>query len=292
MKKMEKIKKNKNTLFLTFNLLLSLLTMSLVLLVITRMLGNDTNNVSLFLGFALVAQALTQGIAFSILKNKKDRLRIVIVGIIYVIAAIFGFFARENYVLFYISTFLTTMAMAVNQLLSITKEKTKKGMITNLLLGIVLLGLGAATLFTMKENHSIYIPLVTALLLLFSSIRRILLPSLKYEKVMLLLNILVKTHTFDVLICLLAFIIAFSFMFPMVEENITSFWDAMWYCFTVVTTIGFGDFYATSVVGRILTVVLGIYGIVVVAILTSVIVNFYTEVSAKEKNNKPKDYIE
>ena len=47
------------------------------------------------------------------------------VGIIYIIAAIFGFFARENYVLFYISTFLTTMAMAVNQLLSITKEKTK-----------------------------------------------------------------------------------------------------------------------------------------------------------------------
>ncbi len=80
-------------------------------------------------------------------------------------------------------------------------------------------------------------------------------------------------------------------MFPMVETDITNFWDAMWYCFTVITTIGFGDFAAKSAVGRILTVILGIYGIVVVAILTSVIVNFYTEVSAKDKE-KSKEYIE
>jgi hypothetical protein len=167
------------------------------------------------------------------------------------------------------------------------KESLKK----DILLGIVLLGLGVAVIATINQVDAIYIILVASILLLLSSLRRLLLPSLKYDKVMLLLDILVKTHTFDVLICLIAFIIAFSFMFPMVEENITNFWDAMWYCFTVITTIGFGDFYATSVVGRILTVILGIYGIVVVAILTSVIVNFYTEVSAKERN-KPKDYIE
>ena len=74
-------------------------------------------------------------------------------------------------------------------------------------------------------------------------------------------------------------------MFPMVEPTITTFWDGMWYSFAVVTTIGFGDFAATTLVGRILTVVLGIYGIVVVAIMTSVIVNFYNAVSAKEKTS-------
>ena len=126
--------------------------------------------------------------------------------------------------------------------------------------------------------------------MLFSSLRRLLLPSLKYEKMKLLLNILVKTHAFDALVGLMAFIIAFSFMIPVVEPNITNFWDAMWYCFTVVTTIGFGDFYAETVVGRILTVVLGIYGIVVVAILTSVVVNFYNEVS-KDKD-KSDDFLE
>lgn len=40
--------------------------------------------------------------------------------------------------------------------------------------------------------------------------------------------------------------------------------------------------------GRILTVILGIYGIVV-AIITSVVVNFYNEVSSKAK---ARDFIE
>ena len=46
---------------------------------------------------------------------------------------------------------------------------------------------------------------------------------------------------------------------------------------SIVTTTGFGDFAATTTVGRVLSVVLGIYGIVAVAILTSIIVNFYNE---------------
>lgn len=44
-----------------------------------------------------------------------------------------------------------------------------------------------------------------------------------------------------------------------------------------MTTIGFGDMTATSTIGRILPVILGIYGIVVVALITSIIVNFYGE---------------
>jgi predicted lysophospholipase L1 biosynthesis ABC-type transport system permease subunit len=104
-----------------------------------------------------------------------------------------------------------------------------------------------------------------------------------YNKSTKLSKCLNNWSTFLVLFCLLAFIIAFSFILPAVEPTITNFWDAMWYCFAVITTIGFGDFYATTLIGRVLTVILGIYGIVVVAILTSVVVNFYNEVSSKEK---------
>ena len=46
----------------------------------------------------------------------------------------------------------------------------------------------------------------------------------------------------------------------------------------MVTTIGFGDYAATAVATRVLSVILGIYGIIVVALITSIIVNFYTEV--------------
>ena len=43
----------------------------------------------------------------------------------------------------------------------------------------------------------------------------------------------------------------------------------------LVTTIGFGDLTSVSMIGRILSIILGLYGLVVVALVTSVIVNFY-----------------
>ena len=100
-------------------------------------------------------------------------------------------------------------------------------------------------------------------------------------KFKVLFKIIVSTYSLEILFGLLTLMICFSLILPMFEENIPTFGDALWYCFAVVTTIGFGDFAATTVVGRVLTVLLGIYGIVVVAVITSIIVNFYNEVSGK-----------
>ena len=94
-------------------------------------------------------------------------------------------------------------------------------------------------------------------------------------------NIIKKTFAAEILMGLVVLIVAFSIVFVMVEPDITNFGDALWYCFAIVTTIGFGDYHTVTVFGRILSVVLGIYGIVVVALLTSIIVNFYNEVSRK-----------
>ena len=56
-----------------------------------------------------------------------------------------------------------------------------------------------------------------------------------------------------------------------------------------MTTIGFGDFAATSLIGRILTVFLGIYGLIVVAVITSIIVNFYNETAGKKDSKELKE---
>jgi hypothetical protein len=180
---------------------------------------------------------------------------------------------------------LVVIAMALDQFMLTEKEKTKSGMITNILLGLIFTALAVAILLNITEENKLYISYVTVILFLLSAFRKLLFPSLRFGKIRLFVDILIRTHALDVFVGLVAFIIAFSFMFPMVEPTITTFWDGMWYSFAVVTTIGFGDFAATTLVGRILTVVLGIYGIVVVAIMTSVIVNFYNAVSAKEKTS-------
>ena len=135
----------------------------------------------------------------------------------------------------------------------------------------------------MNEANLKTIVATISIILLLLSLKNIMFPTLRVEKINLLLDILVKTHAFDIIIGCLALVVAFSFLMPMFEPNLTNFWDAMWYCFAVITTIGFGDFAAVSTVGRVLTVFLGIYGLVVVAIFTSVIVNFYNQISKKEE---------
>ncbi len=282
--------KTKDNIFLVLNLVLAVVTMALVAALISNFVVKNEKGTVIFLGLSILSQILFQCLLFIVKDNKKDRIRYVVVGAIYTAAMIIAFKANmEHYILFYVVNVIVAIALAINQFMTIGKKESKKGIATNILIGIVLIGIAIATLTEVTEEDALFSCVVTALLFLFVSIKKILFPTLKLEKMKLLLDILVKTHTIDVLVCLFAFMIAFSFILPRFEPNITTFWDAMWYCFTVITTIGFGDMVAVTRAGRILTVVLGIYGIVVVAILTSVIVNFYNEVSAKEK---ARDFIE
>lgn len=93
----------------------------------------------------------------------------------------------------------------------------------------------------------------------------------------MLSRIIRKTYAAEIIFGLLLLIFTFSFLLSAVEPAMGQYEDALWYCFAIVTTIGFGDITAVTVPGRILSVVLGVYGIVVVALITSIIVNFYSE---------------
>ena len=273
----------KDNIFFVINLVLAVIMMGLIAALTGTLFSEDIYLVAIFLGLTIFSQVLFQVLLFVVKDRKRDRIRVILVGILYVIAMAMAFMGSKNFICIYLANSFVCAAMALNQFLLIEKEETKKGKVTNIILGIFLTFLAIALVLEMTEEDALIISFISVLLFLFVALKKLLFPSLKIEKVKLLVNILVKTHTIDVLICLLSFMIAFSFILPQLEVNITNFWDALWYCFTVITTIGFGDFVAASKIGRILTVILGIYGIVVVAILTSVIVNFYNEVSAKEK---------
>lgn len=281
----------KDSIFLVLNLIIAVGAMALSAVLTSQVMAEsvDAKKVSLFFGITIASQILFQMLLFIVKDNAKDKLRAVIVGGVYVVAMLMAFISYKHYTLPYVATVLVVIAMALNQFLQIGKDGTTRSNITNILVGLMLTMLAVAIIVEIKEANVNNIPLVAVLLFLFVSFRKILFPTLKLEKIKLLFNILVKTHTIDVIVCLVSIMIAFSFILQRFEEKINNFWDAMWYCFTVITTIGFGDFYATSLWGRILTVILGIYGIVVVAIITSVVVNYYNEVTKKEK---ARDFIE
>ncbi len=284
---MKKLIEHRTTIFSILSFVLSIASMAIVFSLLGRVLSDDMSSASIFLGIALLCEAAYNLILFFKYDDKKNRLRISIIAILYVFSAIMGFIKdNETYTFFLISTFAFFISLAINRLLSLSKDKKAKWNITNCLLAALYLLISTVVFAPATDEEYKGLVVIVAFVLLFMSFKKLILPSFKLDKVKVLINILNVTHTLDVLICLLALMISFSFIFPMVEPKISNFWDGLWYSFAVITTIGFGDFAAETIVGRILTVILGLYGIVIVAIITSVIVNFYNTISEKTSEKK------
>lgn len=130
-------------------------------------------------------------------------------------------------------------------------------------------------------SNSNFIVLSYSLVILLTCLRNSLAPLHYKWKINILVQIIKKTLAYEIVMGLFVLILFCSVYFLTCEPNIGSFVDALWYCFAVITTIGFGDISVTTTFGRILSVILGIYGIAMVALFTSLIVNLYNVRSKK-----------
>jgi voltage-gated potassium channel len=59
--------------------------------------------------------------------------------------------------------------------------------------------------------------------------------------------------------------------------NITNFGDALWWAFATITTVGYGDFYPITLVGRLIAVALMIAGIALIASVTAAFASWFLE---------------
>ena len=107
---------------------------------------------------------------------------------------------------------------------------------------------------------------------------------LKLKRIMFVLR---KTGVIKLFTSFLIFFILVALVLRLVEPNINTIFDSFWYCFIAFSTIGFGDIVATTVIGKFITVILSLYGILVTAMITGTIVSYYTEYL----NNKQGDTI-
>lgn len=94
----------------------------------------------------------------------------------------------------------------------------------------------------------------------------------------LLWSIVRRTHTDKLLCFFLVNLFSVALLITMAEPQITHYGDGLWYTFVACTTIGFGDFAAVTLIGRILTVYMAVNEILLVAIIPGVVVSYYLEV--------------
>ncbi|MCI8484911.1 MAG: two pore domain potassium channel family protein [Lachnospiraceae bacterium] len=90
-------------------------------------------------------------------------------------------------------------------------------------------------------------------------------------------KILKRTGTLKIFMSFLLFLCGAGVVLALVEPQIQSFGDGLWYCFVAAATIGFGDIYAVTKIGRLVTVLVSLYGILMAAMVPGVVVSYYME---------------
>ena len=78
----------------------------------------------------------------------------------------------------------------------------------------------------------------------------------------------------------------------LIEPDIHSYADSLWFCFASATSIGYGDISAVTLTGRIITVVLSVYSIAVIAIFTAVITSFFTDIAQFRASDSAREFID
>ena len=202
---------------------------------------------------------------------KRERLLHLIKAAIYLLCVVLLLIGGTQPGVLRTAGLLFGLTLALGRVFAIMEKRGAKRTILNVLAiaAILLFFLPAHDAFGIAAIFSVILAMKQIFSLAFSRI-----------KVSVLKRIVRKTYAVEILFGMLLLIVAVSIVLPGLEPGIERFTDGLWYCFAIVTTIGFGDITATTGIGRLLSVILGLYGIIVVSLITSIIVNFYSEVKA------------
>lgn len=215
---------------------------------------------------------------------------IFLTAFIFVIALLLSFTKYSIYFLI-TSMFCYSLTIIANAIMKMREDRSTQSLVYNTLCIIAAFLYSFVYFFpsiyakhATSVSSSNFIVLCYAAMIMVSSTKNILAPYHVTLKLNVISKIIKKSLAKEILLSLVIIIILCSVYFTVVEENITSYVDALWYSFAVITTIGFGDVYVATTFGRILSVILGICGIAVVALFTSFIVNFYNEMNKKRED--------
>ena len=90
----------------------------------------------------------------------------------------------------------------------------------------------------------------------------------------------------------LAVVCVAAILLTFLEPNISRFADGLWYCFIASSTVGFGDIVAVTLLGKIITVIVVLYGIVTTAMVPGVALTYYLEYIKAKENETTSRFLE
>ena len=100
------------------------------------------------------------------------------------------------------------------------------------------------------------------------------------KRIRLLLRVMRRTGADKIWAAFLVQFFLSALIIWRLEPDMNSYRESLWYCYAVVTTIGFGDVVAQHLLSRILSVLMSINAAVVIALITGVIVNYFNQMNA------------
>ena len=271
-------------------LVLAAAILALSALTIIEITNKSYDQAPQYLIWIFVASGLIASILFLKNRTKINFIKAIVMLVFNIALGIVVLFAKDNPFLFSLTAGLYCVAIIIGCVFNIVQNHSIRNIIFNGLIILFAIGMAIGMFVSPMEDveqiqNIILVECIFIAVVSFIEAASIALSELKFK---VLGKIILNTFSLEILFGLLTMIVCFSLVFMRVEDTITTFPEGLWYCFAIVTTIGFGDFVAVTPIGRILSVILGMYGIVVVAVITSIVVNFYNETSGKKDQKELK----
>ena len=268
---------------------ISTLVLLFSILATIKVTEGDLVGASSFLFTIFIILGLSRLVTLVRERTKIALIRFIVLFVFNIILGVLVFLGNYNQYFYSLVGGLFCLSIIVSRVFKIIQNHTIRSIILNsiIILFATLLSIG---LFMPLDEGLATLPIIiVCVIVTATAIIEVLSNAFSQLKFKTLFKIIFRTFALEVLLGLLTMIVASALIFSTFEESIPSFGDGLWYAFAVVTTIGFGDYAATTVLGRVVTVLLGIYGIIVVAVITSIIVNFYNETAGKRDSQELKE---
>lgn len=281
-------------IFIVLGSVFSTVVLTLSILALIKLQEEDYVSSSALLLGVFFALGLSRLITFLHDRTRITFYRFAILLLFDVALGALIFFAKDHPYFYSLVGGLYCVTIIISRLFKLAQKHDLRNIVINAIMIGFAIFLAIGLFMPVKEDSKFTPVLIVCLLVSITAFAEVLSNSLSQLKFKVLFKIVFKTFAFEIILCLLTLIVASSLVLmyvePVAEGSLGgSFGDSLWYAFAVVTTIGFGDFTAVTPLGRGITVMLGVYGIIVVAVITSIIVNFYNETAGKHDAKELKE---